>query len=561
MLELQLNNLAEMEAAASAQQPQGITDESFEEIPTVTAADVGLDGQQCAICMGDFEPDEELKMLPCSELHAFHTACIRQWLSKGTSCPLCRNACGEPRAPPPRPGITAGGPDGPLPLDTLFTGLSQHALIAQLPGSDHAFLLIDSSADGRGGSGGMLIGQTASGRPFGGLGGGLGGGSALMTIHGGRDGGDGRLGLLGAGPRGAVGGEQQFITIVNGDEEVVDEDEDEMTRIRRWRAQDEELARAARELREQPPPPSALDQLLLGASGLFGGVARDVESMNRATAMRDAEHRLIQELMRDGPSLVPAHWGAPEPYDELVPSAAAEPPQDWQDPQAILHAMSGAWGGGHGGGAAAAGSAAPAEAAPPAAAVAPRPTNPSRQSRRRMPSRVARHSSPASAPRREPRAASATAAASPPRSPTRGAATAASSPRTIVSGRTAHGPNVSSAADGAHPPGTPGSAVELTPLRSTPASAAGSTTATPPNRRASGRSLRGLLPSMSRGSSTAASATRGASARGVASRRAAGTTGSVASAASVPGASGSGRRLRSARAGGAGSDDAGSVSC
>ena len=73
MLELQLNNLAEMEAAASAQQPQGITDESFEEIPTVTAADVGLDGQQCAICMGDFEPDEEQYEMQQDLGHPMHS--------------------------------------------------------------------------------------------------------------------------------------------------------------------------------------------------------------------------------------------------------------------------------------------------------------------------------------------------------------------------------------------------------------------------------------------------------------------------------------------------------
>ena len=64
-----------------------------------------LDGEQptqCAICQCDFVEGDELKRLPCSPLHAFHTACIQQWLSKQSSCPLCRNECGERR-------VTLGG--------------------------------------------------------------------------------------------------------------------------------------------------------------------------------------------------------------------------------------------------------------------------------------------------------------------------------------------------------------------------------------------------------------------------------------------------------------------
>jgi len=56
--------------------------------------------QQCAICMADFRDADRLKVLPCSDLHAFHTDCIQKWLDKHTSCPLCRTECGERRPPP-----------------------------------------------------------------------------------------------------------------------------------------------------------------------------------------------------------------------------------------------------------------------------------------------------------------------------------------------------------------------------------------------------------------------------------------------------------------------------
>ena len=43
--------------------------------------------------------DDELKQLPCSALHVFHTACIQTWLGTQSTCPLCRTECGE-RQPP-----------------------------------------------------------------------------------------------------------------------------------------------------------------------------------------------------------------------------------------------------------------------------------------------------------------------------------------------------------------------------------------------------------------------------------------------------------------------------
>ena len=160
VLELQLNNLAELEAQ---QQPvdHGITDESFDAIPTVRAGDIGLGDQQCTICMGDFEEDDTLKVLPCSELHAFHSECIQRWLNKQSSCPLCRNECGERRVPPPPEPVEGadgiardadGNPRGLLPLEDLLAGLSPHSMmIAQVPGSDNTFLLIDSGGGPPGG--------------------------------------------------------------------------------------------------------------------------------------------------------------------------------------------------------------------------------------------------------------------------------------------------------------------------------------------------------------------------------------------------------------------------
>jgi len=42
----------------------------------------------CAVCLGEYEQDEELRHLPCN--HHFHSLCIDQWLSINKVCPLCK---------------------------------------------------------------------------------------------------------------------------------------------------------------------------------------------------------------------------------------------------------------------------------------------------------------------------------------------------------------------------------------------------------------------------------------------------------------------------------------
>ncbi|KAK6938119.1 Zinc finger, RING-type [Dillenia turbinata] len=48
-----------------------------------------VEGAECAVCLGEFQEDEILRLLPkCS--HAFHISCIDTWLRSHTNCPLCR---------------------------------------------------------------------------------------------------------------------------------------------------------------------------------------------------------------------------------------------------------------------------------------------------------------------------------------------------------------------------------------------------------------------------------------------------------------------------------------
>ncbi|CAA6664364.1 unnamed protein product [Spirodela intermedia] len=48
-----------------------------------------VDGSDCAVCLGEFQEGEMLRLLPkCS--HAFHIPCIDTWLRSHVNCPLCR---------------------------------------------------------------------------------------------------------------------------------------------------------------------------------------------------------------------------------------------------------------------------------------------------------------------------------------------------------------------------------------------------------------------------------------------------------------------------------------
>ncbi|XP_045824576.1 RING-H2 finger protein ATL54-like [Trifolium pratense] len=48
-----------------------------------------FDGTECSVCLGEFQEEESLKLLPkCS--HAFHVPCIDTWLRSHKNCPLCR---------------------------------------------------------------------------------------------------------------------------------------------------------------------------------------------------------------------------------------------------------------------------------------------------------------------------------------------------------------------------------------------------------------------------------------------------------------------------------------
>ncbi|OQU76061.1 hypothetical protein SORBI_3010G086400 [Sorghum bicolor] len=79
------------------QQQRGLDPAVVASFPTMRYADAkelrvggGKDvALECAVCLSEFEDDEELRLLPsCS--HAFHPDCIGEWLAGHVTCPVCR---------------------------------------------------------------------------------------------------------------------------------------------------------------------------------------------------------------------------------------------------------------------------------------------------------------------------------------------------------------------------------------------------------------------------------------------------------------------------------------
>lgn len=73
----------------------------IETFPTMIYSDVkslmtGNSPLECAVCICEFEDDEELTLLPKCD-HVFHPQCISMWLASHTTCPVCR---GNLAAPP-----------------------------------------------------------------------------------------------------------------------------------------------------------------------------------------------------------------------------------------------------------------------------------------------------------------------------------------------------------------------------------------------------------------------------------------------------------------------------
>ncbi|CAN6458263.1 unnamed protein product [Victoria cruziana] len=76
----------------SAPSEVGLKKEFREMLPVIIFKESFLIREtQCSVCLGDYESDEKLQQIPSCG-HTFHTECIDSWLTRNTTCPLCRTS-------------------------------------------------------------------------------------------------------------------------------------------------------------------------------------------------------------------------------------------------------------------------------------------------------------------------------------------------------------------------------------------------------------------------------------------------------------------------------------
>lgn len=71
---------------------RGLSSCDIESLPTFVYSDhdEARCESQCTICLSPYSLGELLLPLPCDGKHCFHADCIRQWLERHNSCPLCQ---------------------------------------------------------------------------------------------------------------------------------------------------------------------------------------------------------------------------------------------------------------------------------------------------------------------------------------------------------------------------------------------------------------------------------------------------------------------------------------
>ncbi|KAK9103909.1 hypothetical protein Sjap_021163 [Stephania japonica] len=68
----------------------GLKKEFKEGLPVIIFDEkISTKESQCCVCLGDFEPKEQLHQIPSCK-HVFHISCIQHWFQTSFTCPLCR---------------------------------------------------------------------------------------------------------------------------------------------------------------------------------------------------------------------------------------------------------------------------------------------------------------------------------------------------------------------------------------------------------------------------------------------------------------------------------------
>ncbi|WWD02535.1 hypothetical protein V865_000575 [Kwoniella europaea PYCC6329] len=117
------------------------TPKQYDEMDQDAAMGIGTEGQgqQCPICLVDFEPGDDLRVLPCEREHAYHQGCIDPWLLQvSSSCPLCRKDFNAPPSTSILSNSQTSSDSSPSPHSSTYPSSDQPPPQTQPP-TQHGF--------------------------------------------------------------------------------------------------------------------------------------------------------------------------------------------------------------------------------------------------------------------------------------------------------------------------------------------------------------------------------------------------------------------------------------
>jgi hypothetical protein len=98
------------EAAAAAggdvELEAGMDEAAISALPRVVVQGGDAAEASCAVCLGDYDRGDVLRVLPGCE-HSFHRPCVDQWLRLRPSCPVCRTPPAPTAPSPTTPATTS----------------------------------------------------------------------------------------------------------------------------------------------------------------------------------------------------------------------------------------------------------------------------------------------------------------------------------------------------------------------------------------------------------------------------------------------------------------------
>jgi len=78
-----------MGSGTTAVVKRGVKDANIYPSYKYTGNTLPEDKKTCAICLADYEADEDIKTIPC--MHFYHKECIDEWMSRSCVCPICKS--------------------------------------------------------------------------------------------------------------------------------------------------------------------------------------------------------------------------------------------------------------------------------------------------------------------------------------------------------------------------------------------------------------------------------------------------------------------------------------